>query len=194
MLSTFSLLLSLAAAGLWVRSYHWSDSVLWGRVVGRGEPERTILLYSGGGGLLVSSVETTWLHGSVPSVPDDRRFFFHRSEDDPDPPKYVHPGGAFKYRHEAWGFGVDRHSEFILGWGSPGRRQKPVAGTVTSSRVYFPHWFLLAAASLPPALWLTRWRRERRGRARAALGLCRRCGYDVRATPERCPECGAGCG
>ena len=33
--------------------------------------------------------------------------------------------------------------------------------------------------------------RARRNAAKHHLCLCRACGYDLRATPGRCPECGA---
>ena len=54
--------------------------------------------------------------------------------------------------------------------------------------VTVPHWFavMLATApgiSLPSLLYLRR-------RYRLRGGLCPSCGYDLRATPGRCPECG----
>ncbi len=48
-------------------------------------------------------------------------------------------------------------------------------------------WLLVAAAALLPAAWLYRRVRMRRSRH---PGLCTTCGYDLRASPDRCPECG----
>jgi hypothetical protein len=49
--------------------------------------------------------------------------------------------------------------------------------------VTFPHWSLALAFAVPGAL--------RAVRPRAKIpGACRHCGYDLRATPDRCPECG----
>ena len=61
-------------------------------------------------------------------------------------------------------------------------------GWMRDSNAYFlglPFWMLLpAAAGL--SIWLWRARPPKH-----AAGVCRRCGYDLRATPDRCPECGA---
>jgi hypothetical protein len=88
-----------------------------------------------------------------------------------------------------------------LGWSHFERHQwlgfsiteiHPYAGPVLVFGVadWFAGLCILATAVLP-AWWLIRQRRRAvRGR-RVASGQCAVCGYDLRATPERCPECGA---
>ena len=57
--------------------------------------------------------------------------------------------------------------------------------------VAVPHWFLFLGTAALPAFEVVRRRRARILRRRAESGLCGQCGYDLRATPGRCPECGA---
>jgi hypothetical protein len=59
-------------------------------------------------------------------------------------------------------------------------------GDGTLWAVTMPHWLLGALLFLLPAVRLT----LRARRRPAATGLCPNCGYDLRATPDRCPECG----
>jgi hypothetical protein len=63
----------------------------------------------------------------------------------------------------------------------------------TSTALWVPYWFVLLSLALVAAGFGLVSRGARR-RYRAGRGLCRQCGYDLRATPDRCPECGAAAG
>ncbi len=53
-------------------------------------------------------------------------------------------------------------------------------------RFGMPLWVFAALGLAPLAWWGVSWLR----RKHAKTGLCTNCGYDLRATPNRCPECG----
>jgi hypothetical protein len=54
-------------------------------------------------------------------------------------------------------------------------------------QLVLPYWLLFIATAMLPGTRFSRWSRSRQKRPR---GVCTECGYDLRATPERCPECG----
>jgi hypothetical protein len=58
---------------------------------------------------------------------------------------------------------------------------------VRAWEVRVPHACIAAPLAALPAWWLLARRKAAR---RAAHHLCPACGYDLRATPDRCPECG----
>lgn len=87
--------------------------------------------------------------------------------------------------------------QWDIAWGGLSFERDTTAGptwwNVGSSRYYIglPYWLLISATGLLPAIYLaTTFRRRLLARRRIAAGLCPTCGYDLRATPTRCPECG----
>jgi hypothetical protein len=181
LLTVLSMLLCGAAGALWVRSYFASDAATYARdrVSADGYKRFNYLLISHRGQLvfLVSSQDFRPLPPGVAGrMAEEYRRHTSRALDvhrhNLSPP-YMMPAGGWWVRR---GFS---HSHF----GAP---QTP---TIYNEQSQFaaPHWALVAAAGLLPAAYAVhRWRARRMGRP----GVCAKCGYDLRATPDKCPECG----
>ena len=92
-------------------------------------------------------------------------------------------------RSSSWhGFDYEATSWDNSGVSSDGR---PTPSLMTyNHRVSVPHWFVLALMMTPVALWLRGAARRRRARIRRSQNVCTACGYDLHASPGRCPECG----
>lgn len=52
---------------------------------------------------------------------------------------------------------------------------------------YVSYWLIATVMAVIPVTALVTWLRRR---SRHSDGCCAKCGYDLRATPGRCPECG----
>ena len=165
-----SLLLCGAVCVLWARSCSGSDHLVWWspsgyRMVGTATAHFTMQLNPGdttGRSTRVHNVE--YLRMSTWAAPTGAQAY-----------SYLSPAVRFS----TWEFaGIRLYS-------AHGRNgMSAVTGTI-------PCWIVAAATAVLPLYWTAlRLRSYQRGRERRSAGLCQACGYDLRATPQRCPECG----
>jgi len=57
--------------------------------------------------------------------------------------------------------------------------------------IVVPHWFAISITGILPYFWGRAAAIRTRRSMRQKRGLCPACSYDLRSTPDRCPECGA---
>jgi hypothetical protein len=167
-LAALSLVICVATAVLWVRSYWFDDEVhMYGPNDGYG-------CSSWGGNLMFIWGPTYHGFKAIP-YPAKMEWEYLTA-------KTTSLGASSitvaKYRRLAsFGFAYDPN--------------QPVQGNgriyYSGYRLFLPHWLFCLLFLAAPAAWY--WQRIR-DRRLAAEGRCLTCGYDLRATPDRCPECG----
>ena len=92
----------------------------------------------------------------------------------------------------AWGVGGDEVIDLLGMRVYTGEELVIADTTVRVVAIYLPCWHAALLSAAFPAVWLiSRLGRRRVARQRREAGCCVRCGYDIRATPDACPECGA---
>ena len=186
-----SLLLCAAAVAVWVTSYHVHRRVRFPTELGRSQ----LVAYHG---RVEFDNEPQW-QGEVDRATGDigralaeeyaaaRKGYensgrdladdAHPAERD-DMTEHLHRAAALNLEFEDAAAGVRRR------WAAhPVVRRSVSLAAVAGAAAVWPVAVLFSRL-------VSRWRRWRRWRARAARGLCARCGYDLRASPNRCPECG----
>ena len=161
-----ALLFAAAAVALWVRS-HWTTDSVWLRHGGA-----TAEVMTARNGCLFH-----WTGGR--SDRDRRRWYCDSSE----PSDMI--GGNWRF----WTQSQPHQLLGVITWGRASYGGK--GSSEWGMSILVPYWLLACVAAAPGAgLLMISHCLHRRARRLRAL-QCVRCGYDMRATPDRCPECGA---
>ena len=171
-LTILSLLLCLATAGLWVRSYRVADWVVH-RTLDDSDPARVRAsdrMFTASDGIAhVGAWVFVWDSAVFDFGWRQRDGWRWEAETGRGPP--FPPGDTLPSR---------------LGFGYHPFDPTPADNTWTRS-ITFPLWAAVMLFAAPPVGRAYRALRRRRARGR---GLCLCCGYDLRASAGRCPECG----
>ncbi len=174
-LTILSLLGLLLSVGLWARSYCWIDGLLI-PTTRPGYFEAASILGVIRVGLVYDS--------SKPPVKDVRYVAFDAQE---------YEEGIRRMRTVFRNVNTTT-GKFWRSW-DPIRPFRWDNSTITwrgigyrTKTISLPHWLFVLVFSIP---LFVAGKRVHRRRKRKKLGLCIKCGYDLRGSMERCPECGA---
>jgi hypothetical protein len=185
LLTVLSLLGCLPVVSLWVRSYYRGDHAWWilnrqgATAEDRATYVRQVDVYSGRGGIEVVMYDgehTGWYGETMMRAP---RFQWNR---------YWPPARSPHYPPEDPGLPVRPWLGFAVAGFRVESRDR--ASEYAGKTVIVPHGFVAALLAWRPARRAVRAAAAYRRSDRHRRGLCPACGYDVCATPGRCPECG----
>ncbi len=167
-----SLTLCIAITGLWARSFFVCDT--W--IALRHHTRAIYGITSYRGGICLGGQWRIF----DPAEPQDRWQYQHQTGPLPQ-----------AYPTTERFLGIAGHERFGFGWEYAGHFHFVTsAGFGKAVGIIIPHPAVLAFLLLPTLISLSRWRQSSLRRYRRMNGLCTRCGYDLRACPDRCPECG----
>ena len=165
MVSVVSLLLFMATVGLWARSYYVCDALSRTRLAPDGSPRVVTVVFASDTGQL--SYQRMTRGGGLAHWP--------AAEAQARVHGWMRETTKPRVRDHAW-------------W--PRKHHIAVALSSTAIGVGYimPLWIVTLLLALPGICVASQWALRRR---RHQHNLCVDCGYDLRATPDRCPECGA---
>lgn len=172
-------LFAVAVAVPWARSYTGSDYL-----------SRARLVSSDPTAIVTRGHAVTWTRGSIRLTATEHTYYPHGHPVPPAPPDQpAHWGrGRLGRGHLGWDDLPVRSVWNRLGFHAYETGSGASFYDERTRGAAFPAWLPVAIFVALPILAMAR---KVRGRWRRRNGLCPGCGYDLRASPERCPECGS---
>ena len=184
-LLVLSALIFVATATMWVRSY-WSLDTIYVELPQFGDPtsDDSIAMAIGRGGIRLEFEKYAAYDGEKRKPrrtgPNHSSWQVYSR-----PPRYPVRLNPDNPNHHGFSY----HGLECLWYHQEPMPDSSFKGETFLCYLLSPLWGWLLIWAVAPSIWWLRQSRRRR-LTRNAPGLCPRCGYDLRASKDRCPECG----